>query len=342
VVLFEMLTGKPPFDLPELGELFLQVRTMPAPRLRQVAPTGGFSSSLEDLLVRAMAKAPGDRFPSAAAMVAALEVLPETPNKVAAPAAAARNDQTVVESSPAFLRDQQAVAAAPPVAPVASEGLVPKARRLLALARERVRAGRAKALVRARWLFEGRSRAAAGVLVGLVLLASLGVILVLSPGKRPPPAPAPAAPATVMPAPAPAPSPPTIDELIARGERDQAIARLLELRREQPRDAGHAGALARLYFEKRWWADGLASFRAAIALEAGYREDHELIAQTIAALDSDKANEKAAALLRELGPAARPQLQAAAKSHPKPRVRTRAAELLRPPRKPFLKWFGGR
>jgi hypothetical protein len=76
VVLFEVLTGRRPFDSPNPGDVLRGHLQEPPPRL-SVADTGlEASPALQQLLDRAMAKAPGDRFPSAVAMVEALEALP--------------------------------------------------------------------------------------------------------------------------------------------------------------------------------------------------------------------------------------------------------------------------
>jgi cytochrome c-type biogenesis protein CcmH/NrfG len=142
----------------------------------------------------------------------------------------------------------------------------------------------------------------------------------------------------MAPPPAPAAAPPAAPSTAA--ERDAAIEGLLQLRRSDPRNADHAAVLARLYFEKRWWTDGIAAFAAAVRLEPARRDDGVLIDHTIAALGSDKAADKAEGLLRSLGPTARAHLREAAKSHANPHVRARAAEILRPAKKPFLNWFG--
>jgi hypothetical protein len=128
--------------------------------------------------------------------------------------------------------------------------------------------------------------------------------------------------------PAPAPTaPPESSE--SSGDREAEIARLVALRRSEPRDAAHAAALAGLYFDKRWWGPGIAAFRAAIKLDHARREDAALIAHTVSALGSDRAERDAETLLRELGAAAKAPVREAARTHPSPTVRKRAAALLR-------------
>jgi len=70
VVLYEMLCGKPPFAAEtELGTALLHVRE-PPPALRCQGPP--IPASLEAIVMRALAKDPDDRFPSAAALRDAL------------------------------------------------------------------------------------------------------------------------------------------------------------------------------------------------------------------------------------------------------------------------------
>jgi serine/threonine protein kinase len=77
VLLFEMLTGAKPFISSEIGDIIRMHIEGPIPRIRDVAPGVGFSESLEAVVARAMAKAPDDRHPTAAAFAAALDATPE-------------------------------------------------------------------------------------------------------------------------------------------------------------------------------------------------------------------------------------------------------------------------
>jgi eukaryotic-like serine/threonine-protein kinase len=72
IVLFEMLTGKKPLTSDDpLDTIKMQIDALP-PRLIDVAP--GKYGKLEEVVERALAKAPGDRYPSAVAMSEALDV----------------------------------------------------------------------------------------------------------------------------------------------------------------------------------------------------------------------------------------------------------------------------
>ena len=77
VLLFEMLTGSKPFMSSEIGDVIRMHIEGPIPRIRELAPRAGLSESLEAVVARAMAKAPGDRHPTAAAFAAALDATPE-------------------------------------------------------------------------------------------------------------------------------------------------------------------------------------------------------------------------------------------------------------------------
>jgi serine/threonine-protein kinase len=72
VILYEMLTGRRPFEAPSTTEIMsLQLTAQPA-SLRAVAPTAQISEALERVVLRALAKRPHDRFSSANELRAAL------------------------------------------------------------------------------------------------------------------------------------------------------------------------------------------------------------------------------------------------------------------------------
>src|SRR5262249_24893430 len=85
VMLFELLTGRKPFE----AEQALQVMTMhastPPPTLREAAPDAGYSRELEDIVLNSMAKGPAKRFESAAEFVEALDETPEASLRVRVP-----------------------------------------------------------------------------------------------------------------------------------------------------------------------------------------------------------------------------------------------------------------
>lgn len=76
VILYEMLTGAVPFDDPSPATLALQHISSPPPSPRQLNPT--LSSEVEAVLLKSLSKDPRDRYPTAHAMMDALEMALQT------------------------------------------------------------------------------------------------------------------------------------------------------------------------------------------------------------------------------------------------------------------------
>jgi serine/threonine-protein kinase len=72
VILFEMLTGRPPFVAEDDFDLIEYHVNVEAPRLRDLDPT--MPQALDDLIARALDKQPDERFVDAAMMAAQLEL----------------------------------------------------------------------------------------------------------------------------------------------------------------------------------------------------------------------------------------------------------------------------
>ncbi|MFT5353356.1 MAG: hypothetical protein ACI9KE_000554 [Polyangiales bacterium] len=85
VVFFEMLTGKLPFDAPEVTGLLRAHLSQKPPALADMAP-GPFSPELEAFIARGLAKGQDERFSDVPAMLRAMEVLPELLGSLAHPA----------------------------------------------------------------------------------------------------------------------------------------------------------------------------------------------------------------------------------------------------------------
>jgi serine/threonine-protein kinase len=77
IVLFEMLTGRKPFDGPNIGDVLLAQKQQPPPSLASAAPGLAASPALERVIQRALEKYPGARFRSALDMQRAIGGLPE-------------------------------------------------------------------------------------------------------------------------------------------------------------------------------------------------------------------------------------------------------------------------
>jgi eukaryotic-like serine/threonine-protein kinase len=319
VLLFEMLTGRKPFASDKVAELILMHRSQPAPRL---APGAACSDALEAVVAKALAKRPADRFASADEMAAALEHVPEASARGAAlpvappppplPGAAGEADRTLVDR-----RRHRAFALLWQRALLSLRSLPPRWHRC---SRQQ------------RWV--------AGGLAGAALAGLL--VWVLWPGRaRPLPAPLPP-----TPPPAIAPTPAATDDLaplapdntpglaeaadlLRSGQREPAIASLLEIRRRSPHSAYANFLLAVAYFEKLWWSIGLQHAQAAIAAEPAYRRSPTLARLLVHSLMSDAFWEKAAGFLdQDLAEISTPYLEEAAGFDKSPRVRARAAQLL--------------
>ena len=65
VTLFELLTGRPPFESNSVPDLMLKHLHTPAPDPRAFAPTRSISEALAEITLRALAKDPDDRFQTA-------------------------------------------------------------------------------------------------------------------------------------------------------------------------------------------------------------------------------------------------------------------------------------
>ncbi len=77
VVLFELLSGRKPFEGKTKLETLRLHQVEPAPRLSDITPNAVFSHELEATVAKALAKEPDDRFESAIAFAEALDAVPE-------------------------------------------------------------------------------------------------------------------------------------------------------------------------------------------------------------------------------------------------------------------------
>ena len=317
IVLFEMLTGRKPFQDANVMEILRRQLQMPPPRLRQVSPRHDYSPALETLLLRAMAKLQAERFPTAAALAAALDEVPEARGESAGRASQSSHafQATVfadlgVDSLGASGGQARAVersAAAPAARAETTDGVVP-ARRSVS------RRGRTALLV-----------SAAAVLAAMIAVA-------VQKGRPPVPI---AQPGPLEPIASPA-APPAddtdfaarVEALLKAGDRHRAMRLLADLRRQHPSDPALAALQARLYFEQHWWSEGLAAYRVALRSDPTRAGDPVLIGHVISSLQSWRFHPTAAAFLRQLGDPARPMLEQAARRHESPSVRSRAAMLI--------------
>jgi hypothetical protein len=314
VVLFEMLSGRKPFIDDEAREVLRMQREITPPPLGDADPSTQFSEALEAVIKKALAKAPDDRLQSAAAFSEALSATDEWG------AAGAQGDAVPQENRVA---GSNAPGAAEPPASVADKR---------------------------------RAHPGAAVWIIALLLTAAGIgwfLYIMGVGRlsapeekvkapRVPPVevslpaiPAPTEeaapvdqPVVVEPDEQPINTYAQVQALMAAGKRDEAIKGLHNLRRMLPRNPHYPFLLGKLFFEKKWWGEGLKNYGEAIELQRDYRKRPILIRDVIDALGNDKTNRKAEKLLmRKIGGAAAAALSKAAVGHKNPKTRKRAARL---------------
>jgi len=288
ILLHELIAGLKPFVSDDPHTVMRMHRDATPPTLREVG--AAVSPELEAAVLRAIAKAAADRFPSAAAFLDALRAVPEaasmpTPAPMLAPAPRAPSVTAPLSAA----RRRRAITAAAAVGGLAI---------LLAIG-----------------LFfgsdDGDARGAKSVPIDAGAAADMDF--------APEPAGAvPAEPDDIA----------RIRARASRGARTSAIRALEQIRLRSPERAEVHYALGNLMSESMWWTDAVEAYRMALALGPGYRGDQRLIQDLMRALASDRAQGLAAELLEmRVGQAAVPALEQAATSR-NPRLRARAAHLL--------------
>lgn len=121
-----------------------------------------------------------------------------------------------------------------------------------------------------------------------------------------------------------------VHRLIDARQRDTALAALKKLAAKHPRSAYVRYLEGNVDFDNLRWVDGVAAYRAALRNDATYREDPTLIRNAIRCLVSDRFHAICQEFIRrDLGDAAVPYLEEAARADPMANVRTRAGALLR-------------
>jgi formylglycine-generating enzyme required for sulfatase activity len=137
---FTLLTGRMPYSAETSMQILYAHCTAPVPDPRKAAPDAGIPDAAAEVVLRAMAKQPADRFPDAAAMLAALERAAVAPDDVMATVAATAAAATVKPAATAHSRvpaDPPRPAADPPRKPTGG----PPARPATAAASRRRPAG---------------------------------------------------------------------------------------------------------------------------------------------------------------------------------------------------------
>jgi serine/threonine-protein kinase len=355
VLTYELLTGEKPFFSDQAFEIIAMHAKSPPPRLRVRAP--GMSEALEAVILKAMAKRPEDRYQTAAEMADALAQVPESTTPSHAPSAVLPPDPSIPIELPRRWPRFVVVAVAVGALGAGGYWLVRRdeAERALAAAPDARPAVVPSATSGSPEIVPEIVRPVTPTAPATMTPDAPAVIVVAvavvdaappPPVDSPPDAAVPDSPpqpqsrpqddepedkpAIEVEAPFEVKSFADVQELVAAGRRDEAISGLERLRRATPRNAFFAYYLGNLYFQRKWWTDGLESYEAAIVLNRAYRTRAPLIKNAISALSSGKTVARAQkVLLRDVGAPAAPYLKAAAKGDPSSAVRARAAALLR-------------
>jgi serine/threonine-protein kinase len=366
VLLFELLTGTKPFRSAnnEPLEVCMMHLNNPVPRLADMVPGRDFGV-LEDIVTHALAKDREQRFATAGAfanaLAAALPAYRHTPPLGATMPLAEADLVQAGRSFGSFDAPGRQRAELAPTTASPPHGMPIDTR-----AATRQQAGPAPAVAPRRsarngWIAIGGLMLLAAV-IGVGVLATRDRAPEASPASAPSPSPSSrpsSSPSTSLPSPTPAPAPgrgsttadeppsPTpppppdddpagrivtrVEELVSAGRRDAAINLLVKARKTHPRDARLAYHAGLLFMNRMWWPDGLKNLRAAIQLDPGYKTDAKLIETVLRGFNSTAHYDWTLAnfLHDDIGPAAKPFFDEAAKHHKNPVVRKRAANELR-------------
>lgn len=332
LVLYEMLAGETPFWSDETHEL------MRMQREDEPAPIEGLAPSLWNVVARALAKSPDDRYASAAELAAALRKAGNAAAGKKAAKARAGNAPTV---------PVQPVTPAPIVAPQPTPLVTkdlgpatpPPSRVSGSMVAQPVRPGRRKTA----WIIGG--------CVGGVALISI-IAIAMTRGGGDSPAAAfdqgkkakvghkrhAAAKKSVTP---PAPTADDgeqdtgdpierVEKLIAAHQTGRAVRALTRLERKQPKNARVHYLLGTLHFAQPWYSEAIKDYLAAIRLDANYRSDETLIKHIIYLLRVPKYSRKASWVLhKHIGKPAVPQLEKFAAATKNRRLKQRARWVLK-------------
>lgn len=365
VVLFEMLTGERLFVAEDTSTLLEMHRSAKVPRIAEVSPGAESKPGMDELLQKALAKDPKDRWQSAMELANALDDVVagrwrkpgSATRKVAvavgllltvgaatagvihwkrgADATPQGGTAAPVATSPTHTED------AAPIAVAAADAAQPALERDAALAPD------APTRADAAPVDAGAVDAAKDTAMTPLVSPDTGAGSADEPeavsdekvdSADPEAAERTEDPDDARPAPPPPPAPAqplaktlqAVNTLIRKGQRELAITSLHAMWKKAPKDARLPYLLGNLYFDKRWWTIGMQHYNAAIARLPGYKGNQTLIRNVISAIGNPKTRGKATYLLTKvIGSSAKGLVRAAAKSHADPSVRKAAQSLLK-------------
>ena len=351
VLLFELLTGAPPFVRDDPAEVIAAHRSTPPPRLAERMPGRVCSPELEAVVARALAKAPADRYPSAGEFARAVTAVPEATARVGAMTPPPMpilprvddggtmvlgTDALIPIASPAT--PPASAAAVPPpieVAPPTPLPFTPPVRLPSPLIAPRGAPRPPSPIDRARsWLRLRAPWQRVAILAAPVLLVILVVVAALGGSDAEP-----AAPAAVI---AGAPPPPAVvaepssglealrPRLRGADTDDSDVRALQRLGVNEPGNAEIPLVLGQIYCARLWVSDCLPMLRKAMTLDPALRDDARLVRAAMYGLGNDRAHgEVRRFVVREIGAAAVPYLTEVVDGRWRKEVKERAALALR-------------
>jgi hypothetical protein len=294
------------------------------PRLADLRPNVELGD-LEQVVARALAKSPADRYASAEEMSAAIEQAAPRPMPQAIP----RRIPTPISTPMATPSGWNVPGSDPTAIPTVSSGPVVAPDPAAPNATMNIPPTRMHTARR----FTPRQIVIGSGGLGLLLIIVVAT-LHTSGGAAPPPVhPVIVAPAPIdaMPVDPIAPVLARIADLYSNGDVEPALSLATKARRQYPDSAQLAFLEGKIYFAKLWWTDGIKALRDAIRLDPGYRRDPELIKLAIRAFltTPDRDPELAELLHSDIGDAARPVLEDVAKTNSNAALRARASTELK-------------
>ena len=351
VLLFELLTGAPPFVRDDPAEVIAAHRSTPAPRLSERMPGRVCSPELEAVVARALAKAPADRYPSAGEFARAVTAVPEATARVGAmtpppmPILPRVDDGgTMVLGTDALIpiassaTPPASAAAVPPpieVAPPTPLPFTPPVRLPSPLIAPRGAPRPPSPIDRARsWLRLRAPWQRVAILAAPVLLVILIIVAALGGSDAEP-----AAPAAVS---AGAPPPTAVvaepssglealrPRLRGADTDDSDVRALQRLGVNEPGNAEIPLVLGQIYCARLWVSDCLPMLRKAMTLDPALRDDARLVRAAMYGLGNDRAHgEVRRFVVREIGAGAVPYLTEVVDGRWRKEVKERAALALR-------------
>ena len=345
ILLFEMLTGEPPFRGDDPAETLLAHQGTAPPLLSEKRPEGAFSPQLEAVVMKALRKDPLDRYGSAAEMAKALEAVPEASGRravsaIPAPSAErpARNATVQLGSEAMIPLDGETSTgggasmpgtASSPMLELPSSASAPQPASSSALRPA------ASSSTGARVPFLRTRQGIAAAVIGAC--AVIGVIAMIAAAGGGGDKKADTRATRDEPTEHEMPPDGTSAELaklrprIKGGNTPEDVVRALHrLGAAHPRDAEIPLTLGEIYFQKLWVADGLEQFRKAIKLSPDLRSDARLLRATMYGLGADARHQEVRRfLVNEIGADAIPYLEEVVGGRWRKEVKDRASATLR-------------